>query len=315
MPVAVKSSAGAGPASSRALVSGDGTSGHGVSAAGVSVDGVSGAGVAPGGVSPAGDSRDGAAAAPRPPASPAAPGALAAAPWEAPLARGVLAGRLRGFARAWPELGETVAVLQRIDPGLASGVVQGVIPAPGATLASGMLFFLSALTRGDLAGWLGRGAAARLEEAGHGDVMGRLASSFGQLARLGEPPAMGEWQALFVPLFDGESERQVRLFIRRHSRDAGDGDDGDETRFIVELELDHMGEIQLDGLVREQTFDLILRSPDVLPPSTKRDIAAIFTEGLEITGFTGSLVFQVARDFPVSPIDDILASEHHGLLV
>lgn len=295
MPLTVKSSAGVGPASPRTLGSGDG--------------------VSPDGVSSGGNSRDGAALSPRSPASPAVPGALAAAPWEAPLARGVLAGRLHGFSRAWPELGEAVMVLRRIDPGLANGLVQRVIPAPGANLGSSMLFFLSALTRGDLAGWLGRGAVARLEEAGHGDVMGRLANSFGQLARLAEPPALGEWQALFVPLFDGETERQVRLFIRRHSRHGGDDDDGDETRFIVELDLDRLGEIQLDGLVREQAFDLIIRSSAALPPSAKRDITEIFTEGLAITGFTGSLTFQVARDFPVLPIDDILAAEHHGLLV
>lgn len=205
--------------------------------------------------------------------------------------------------------------LRQIDPGLASSLVQRVIPAPGANLGSNVMFFLSALTRGDLAGWLGRAVVARLEEAGHGDVMVRLASSFGQLARLAEPPAMGEWQALFVPLFDGEAERQVRLYIRRNFRDGEDSDDRDETRFIVELELDRMGDIQLDGLVREQTFDLILRSPVALPHSTKHDIIAIFTEGLEITGFTGTLAFQVADDFPVSPIDDMLAAEHDGLLV
>ncbi|MEE9210835.1 MAG: hypothetical protein V3U23_10335, partial [Kiloniellales bacterium] len=237
------------------------------------------------------------------------------APWQAQQARGALAQRLRGFSREWPELGEAVMALQQIDPGLANGLVQRVIPAPGANLGSSLLFFLSALTRGDLAGWLGRGAVARLEEAGRGDLIGRLTNSFGQLARLAEPPAVGEWQALFVPLFDGETERQVRLFIRRHSRDGEDNDDRDKTRFIVELELDRMGDIQLDGLVRGQTFDLILRSPDALPHSTKRDITEIFTEGLAITGFTGTLAFQIARKFPVSPIDDILAVEHHGLLV
>ena len=229
-------------------------------------------------------------AAPRlsPPSPPAAPVAgspgHAGSPWAEHRAQGLLASQLAGFSRAWPEFTDLVTTLRSVDPAMAGAVLPRIVPTPGPTLGSTVMFFLSALTRSDLAGWLGRDVVARVEDSGRGDVISRVSTSFDQLARLAEPSASGDWQAFFVPLADGETEHQVRFFIRRNGRGDGTGEDGENTRFIVELNLSRLGEIQLDGLVRENNFDLILRSPNPLGDVARRDLAEIFSEGLEITG-------------------------------
>jgi hypothetical protein len=138
-------------------------------------------------------------------------------------------------------------------------------------------------------------------------------ADFGQIARLADPPSPGEWQPILVPLHDGERLRQLRLFVRRHRGDDEGAEGG--TRFIVDIELSRLGELQLDGLIYERRFDLILRSHEAMAADARRDIAAIFAEGLSTAGLVGRLSFQVARAFPVAPLDEILAGDHDGVLV
>jgi hypothetical protein len=234
----------------------------------------------------------------------------------APLAETVTAVRgdpLLGLAQDWPALREAVEALRHIDPKLADHVVQRAIAAPGTNLAQSALFFLSALRGGDIAGWLGRGVVRALEDNGRGDVVRRLVGDFGQIARFADHRSSAEWQPILVPLYDGEQLRQLRLFVRRNPGDDDDADGG--TRFVVDVELSRLGELQLDGLLHERRFDLILRSHAPMTNDARADIATIFSDGLAASGLIGTLRFQVAKPFPVAPLDEIFAGPDDGVLV
>lgn len=219
---------------------------------------------------------------------------------------------LRGLAHDWPALREAVEALRHVAPNLANHMVQHTIATPGTNLAQGALFFLSALRGGDIAGWLGRGAVRALEDNGRGDLVRRLAGDFSQIARFADQPSSSEWQTLLVPLHDGEHLRQLRLFVRRH---AGDDDADGGTRFVVDVELSRLGEMQLDGFLHDRRFDLIMRSHEPMTKDARGDIATIFSDGLAAAGLVGTLRFQVAKPFPVAPLDEIFAGDHDGVLV
>ncbi len=225
---------------------------------------------------------------------------------------------LLGAGRDWPALRDVMDALRTIAPEAAREAMERAVAQPGARMAHTALFFLAALRGGDLAGWLGRDTLRRLDEQGRGDPVRRLAGDFAQLTRLGaqgQSTQGGHWQATMFPVFGGESFDRVRLFVRDNRDGDGADEDAGGTRFVVELGLSRLGELQLDGFLRERRFDLILRSRAALDDEARRDIATIFDDGLALAGLGGSLAFQTTESFPVSPLAEMLAEDRDGLVV
>lgn len=203
----------------------------------------------------------------------------------------------RALAAAWPSL---EALEETIFHGLQPAQVEAVaraLPQVGPRLASGMLFFLSALNQGSLGGWLAPAAAAA-ERAEHGDLFERLGREFAGLNRSIDTPA-GEWRFVNLPLWSEQGLRELRCFFRHQDHGGGkDGKGGDKaTRFVLELDLERHGELQLDGLVRARRFDLLLRSRRPLPALVRGDLMALFEEANAIAGYNGQLVFQASADW------------------
>ncbi len=222
------------------------------------------------------------------------------------------------LAHSWPALDEALQVLREVaPPGVAAATLRDAIPQPGSRLASGLLFFLSALSGGDVTRWIGHQASQALKSAGRDSLLSRLAQDFGQLGRLADNQG-GDWRLFFIPLHDGDQLRQLRLFLRHgwQDRDEGDGrNDESQTRFVVEVEMSRLGDLQLDGLVREKRLDLILRSRAPLSEVMRRDITQIFHQANEITGNRGNIGFQASHDWKPMPIEAPEAAADAGVVV
>jgi hypothetical protein len=165
--------------------------------------------------------------------------------------------------------------------------------------------------------WLGNQASQALKSAGRDSLLSRLAQDFGQLGRLADSQG-GDWRLFFIPLYDGDQLQQIRLFLRHggHDQDGGGGqDDEDQTRFVIEVEMSHLGDLQLDGLVRDKRLDLILRSRAPLPDFMRRDIVQIFHETNEITGNRGNISFQSSLEWKAMPIEAPEAAADAGVVV
>ncbi|MCH7865977.1 MAG: hypothetical protein IIC56_12275, partial [Proteobacteria bacterium] len=221
------------------------------------------------------------------------------------------------LAGGWPSLEEAVLALEEINPAVAQQLIHAVLPRPGGSLAANMLFFLVALTGGNLRGWIGDGPARILQKL-KPRLLTRLREDFGQIGRISEDPGTGEWRTLLIPLHNGAEIEQIRLFTRR----ADDNQDEQEkarkgTRFIVDLDLSRLGRVQLDGLVyqKEKHMDLIVRTENRLPDKMHEDIRNIFLEAGDVTGIKGGLSFQAAPPNFVEPIPPAAPEEHLGLIV
>ncbi len=232
-------------------------------------------------------------------------------PGATPLALPAAGSDANSLAYSWPALQLALEGLERLDAAEARALLsqQGPtapLPQPGPRLSSAMLFFINALTGGDPGAWLGElmggHAQRRLERAGQGDLLARLRGDLGGLARLTD--AAGEsWRLLPIPLYDGQQLQQMRLFLRqRRDGSKGRGKDAEATRFLLEVSLTRLGDLQLDGLVRRKRFDLILRSRQSLPQPMRQDISAIFTAANEASGSEGSITFQDSPDWQPMPI-------------
>lgn len=133
------------------------------------------------------------------------------------------------------------------------------------------------------------------------------------------------WQSFLLPIFDANDEIQpIHLFIRPDN--PSDSDDTtnsssdhtmknpNEIRFIIEIDLESSGHIQLDGLYRNEEakarhFNLIIRSKQDLDSQLSKGISEIFSSYMELSGMSGSLIIQQHDPFPVNPRED---NEHYS---
>jgi len=210
---------------------------------------------------------------------------------------------VQAFSRDWPALKEAMTLLQSVNPALAQQVMNNVVPTANSALANSILVFIAAIRGGDVRGWLGDPASRALEGSGGSDLLNRLSNEMSQMGRAAEALTTNDWRAVPFPFLDGASLQQIWAFVREHRR-AADEEDQKALRFIVELDLSRLGGIQLDGLVQDQTFNLMIRSVGTLPENVRQDISGLFNNSLEATAYSGSVVFDPASIYPVSPLRD-----------
>jgi hypothetical protein len=201
----------------------------------------------------------------------------------------------------WPALEETLATLDRALPELAAQLRSTLAPASGEELAGTLLFLMSALNAGT---WPGPRMLDALDAFGRRDLRLKLESDVTELRQL-ESSQSGDWHVYALPLIDGAAVRPVRLYFRRRSAGSPSGDQG--TRFVLEVEMSRMGALQLDGLVRPQRFDLVLRSHRPISTELRQEITEIFHGAVAASGLGGDITFTTASRFAVAPLEALAA--------
>lgn len=231
---------------------------------------------------------------------------------------------LNSLSREWPQLEKAMEQVQADDTPLARDMMQA-LPQVGHKLASGMLFFMAAVKGGDLKQWLGNRALAALE-AKSPEIAGKLKSDMAQLQQLFLHSPLDQWTGVMVPmLYQGQLE-YARLYLRDEPDGGDDGKaatgNGREQRFIVDVELSHLGDMQFDGFVRptatKKQFDLMIRTARPLDPAMTNDIRGLFETAIAATGYQGYLGFQQGPQHFVRPLAASPGSgrpdDHHTIL-
>lgn len=207
-------------------------------------------------------------------------------------------------AMGWGSLSEAVQLLQRTDP-QAAAQLTAAIPDGGARTAVAAMAFVQAMRSGDPRQWPGDTALRGLERAGPrgAQLAAQISGDIREMARAADTP--GEWRTLPMPWnADGRIER-IALITRRE--DAGDEEaekkksgKGKGTRFLINLELSRLGEMQLDGMFVKSTraFDMMIRTKTALPDDMRRDLTGLFAHSNAAMGLKGALTFQVVKKFP-----------------
>src|SRR3546814_20607543 len=99
-----------------------------------------------------------------------------------------------------------------------------------------------------------------------------------------------------MPMFLGGRVEAIQIFMRRR-RDKKRRQN--QTRFIIDFNLESTGPIQFDGFISVKQLDLILRSETTFGPAFRLDVSAIFEEAIALTGMTGSIRFH-SREKPLA---------------
>jgi hypothetical protein len=205
----------------------------------------------------------------------------------------------------WPALEQALALFERTAPDLAARLRSDLTPSSGQRLAGTLLFLMGALTNGS---WPGARSATVLDASGNHELRLQLDRDVAELRRLADPPS-GDWHVYVLPMLDGGAVRPVRLYLRRRSGSAGDAEQG--ARFVLDVDMSRLGPMQLDGLVRQRRFDLVLRSHRAITAEMRQDIAALFHDATSAAGLAGDVIFTTASRFAVAPLDALRA--HIGI--
>jgi hypothetical protein len=126
----------------------------------------------------------------------------------------------------------------------------------------------------------------------------------------------------FFPIAVASELQQTRLFVKRDRKQKENNgilSNEENTRFVLEMDLSQLGEIQMDGFVRNQNnkvqFDLIIRSLTKLSTEIENDILNIYNSIGELTGYKGSVSFQAVKEFPVNPMEEIIKDNHENVII
>ncbi len=208
------------------------------------------------------------------------------------------------LGRSWPALKDTLAVLAEADAPLARQLADVTLPKPSNPRFLGQLLSFLSQPATEARALLGEAGVAAVERAGRQDVLMRLEGDLREAARLNSQST--DWRMFFIPVVDTHEMRQLRIFTRKR---APKGErEKDQGRFVVEVEFEELGPLQIDGLVQKPRIDLILRSHVELPAPLRNGIVGIFEKTCGASGLNGQIFFQAVAHFPVSPLEEIAKS-------
>ena len=211
------------------------------------------------------------------------------------------------FGHEWPALEESLELLKQYAPQQAARFAQR-IPNTQSELVNSVLFFISAVKGGDIRRWLSQPVAQSLEENAP-SLLARLSGDALSMVRVQTADAPDQnWHMFLFPLTHKEETTQARLYVRGDEEQDPSGD-RQGVRFVMELSLSRLGEIQLDGWVHTfsgaKQFDLILRSPKPMSTQFEAESTALFEEALRAIHYRGGLSFEHGFAQFVKPLQDI----------
>lgn len=204
-------------------------------------------------------------------------------------------------SRSWPALQEALQFLTQ-EAVTAATLLKNTLPNPAVAsrMTPTALFFLAALRMGSIESWLGENILQALRQSGRKDLVDRLGGDFKNLSTQSKATVAGDWRVISLPVLQDEHIHQIQFYVRQqHEDDAEKREDGagkKMTRFILNLTLSRMGDMQLDGLLHKERLDLILRSAEKLPFDIRQQIMQRFTAGIEQVNMQGGISFQTRAE-------------------
>ena len=173
-------------------------------------------------------------------------------------------------------------------------------PAQPGKMPAAALLFIAAAKAGDLNAWLGEKNIDVLRRVGKADFIARMSREFAGLRKLSSEPVTPEWRGMSIPMYSDGQVDKIHIYYR-HSDHGNDRDEeqaqkGKGTRFIMDLNLSHMGPVQLDGYSRGNQLDLAVRTQKPFGAGARYEMTRRYIKALESAGFEGQLLFQSQPD-------------------
>jgi hypothetical protein len=148
-------------------------------------------------------------------------------------------------------------------------VARRLLPRPDARMAARLIGLTQLL----------RGGAEPPRDAGPG-----LREALAELAATSREPLAGGWKAMILPVLVEDEVETLRLYHREETEADAAG-----ARAVLDLELSHLGRMQLDLLCRAARLDVVVRSEGPLPDDLGPALGALLEGACRAAGLAGGI--------------------------
>ncbi len=175
-----------------------------------------------------------------------------------------------------------------------------IIPSPSrpANIPSSIMFFIAAIKSGDITAWLGEKMISTLRKDARGsNILSRIISEASNVSRLSADTISSDWRVIPIPLMWQNEIEKIHLFYKKDEKhDEKEENKNGEARFILELDLSNMGDVQIDTLIRGKKMDMAVRTEIMFSSAMKQKMRNVYNNALEVSGMNGELHFQHNKD-------------------
>lgn len=208
---------------------------------------------------------------------------------------------------AMPRLEQTLMLLGQNDPEALTTLMNS-LPKLNLQFPITSLFFMQALSSGDIRNWLGDGALKAIQKLGPGGagLVEELEKEFADVGARAQNTQPGEWRQVTIPYQGEYGLATMRFAVRNHfqpidpdeqRRHGLSEDAGRVTRFLFDINFSELGPLQVDGLLRprmdyQKQLDILLRTREMLPTDMRGALRDLFEQSLSAYGMHGGLAFQ-----------------------
>ncbi|TAH35432.1 MAG: hypothetical protein EYC62_04355 [Alphaproteobacteria bacterium] len=206
-----------------------------------------------------------------------------------------------------PNLDELIDLWRTQTNTPLSQFIKTVLPNTDGRFVNQAIMYFVAMTAGDAKFWLGPKLLKELEKD-KADITSKLSDEFRSIQKSADETSAAPWRHLPLPVFDGQQLHYVQCYFRNHH---DEGEESQGQRFVIEANLSRLGALQLDGFIREQTFNLMVRTVDAWPNSVQQNVRQIFQDYMDMSGWNGQISFQTTPVFPMKPGAENLAATGH----
>ncbi len=185
---------------------------------------------------------------------------------------------------------QVMQVLSRTNPDAARELASR-LPQASPELAANLTRMISGLRLGQVGPVIGDTVMQILERTGRGGLLARIREDVQSARQTGGEN--NDWRSYQLPFLNGQEIEPIRLHLHHPEDDDGKPDPDQATkRFLIDLDLSNIGPLQIDGLIGDQSLDLILRTTVPMPGNFMDDLNLIYITALEAVGKTGRLTFR-----------------------
>jgi hypothetical protein len=203
----------------------------------------------------------------------------------------------------WQSLQDILFLLsQSPDAGLMEGHVQphnisGILPSPASPSQFGALalFFLSVFGSGDIENWMPAEALNMLKQTTKGrSLLDTLVSDLTRSGRADGAAVTQDWRGVHIPFLWEQNIYKIPLYYKDMSQEEHHEKEAKKRRlrFLFDLNLTRMGDVQIDGFLQSSRLDLIMRTKTPLSPPMQNRMKQLYAGAVEKSNLTGDLSFQ-----------------------